>query len=312
MDSKTYFVVSDIHGFYTELKEGLDEAGFDPSNEDHVLLVLGDIFDRGLETRKVYEFLISLPKERRILIRGNHEDLYFKLLKKPLPESYDFSNCTASTFAQIAGADPEDLLNVELLVSYLGYPNLPEDVEKRWQGIVRKVKKDPITAFLKSNDWVDYFELGKYIFVHSFIPCRLKKEYQGSFREEYIYDISGPYLEVVPSWRSKATKKDWLLASWGCPFERMGAGLFAKELKKGKVLVCGHWHTGDFFRHLKHIRGYRNDIYYSDHLIGIDGGVTCNRDGDTFHPQNVLVIKDGVCYDKKGMRLFEEEEGVLY
>ena len=307
MDNKIYFVVSDIHGFYTELKEGLDEAGFDPKNPDHMLLVLGDIFDRGMEARKVFEFLASLPKERRILIRGNHEDLYFKLLKKRLPESYDFSNCTATTFGEIAGADPEDLNSLEFLVSFLGSSDIAPDMENMWQEIVAKVKKDPITAFLKSNDWVDYFELGKYIFVHSFIPCRLKKEYEGYFGEDYIYDVGSSFLEVVPSWRSKATKKDWLLASWGCPFERMESGLFAKELRKGKVLVCGHWHTNDFYKHLKNFRGYRNDIYFSEHLIGVDGGVTCNDEGEMFHPQNVLVIKDGVCYGKKGMRLFEEE-----
>ena len=307
MDSKIYFAVSDIHGFYTPLIEGLNEAGFDANNNDHILLVLGDIFDRGMETRKTYEFLTSLPKERKILIRGNHEDLYFKLLKKHLPESHDFSNCTASTFAEIAGAEPQDLTGLEFLVSYLGSSSIASDMEDMWRGIVSKVKKDPITAFLKSNDWVDYFELGKYIFVHSFIPCRLKKEFEGDFGEDYVYDVNGSFLEAVPSWRSKATRKDWLLATWGCPFERMGAGLFDKELQKGKTLVCGHWHTSDFYRHLKHFRGYRSDIYYSDHLIGIDGGVTCNNEGEMLHAQNVLLIKDGVCYDKKGMRLFEEE-----
>ncbi len=311
MDGKVYFAVSDIHGFYSELKEGLEEAGYEAKNEDHILLVLGDIFDRGEEARKVYEFLASIPKDRRILIRGNHEDLYLKLLEKPMPDSYDFSNCTASTFAEITGADPEDIVSIEFLTSYLGFSYLADDTKKLWQDIVRKVKRNPITAFLKSKDWVDYYEFGKYLFVHSFIPCRLKKEFQGNFNEDYLYDISGSFLEAIPSWRSKASRKDWLLASWGCPFERMGAGLFDKELKKGKVLVCGHWHTSDFFRHLKHVRSPRNDIYYSEHLIGIDGGVLCNDEGEMFHPQNVLVIKDGVCYDKKGMRLFEEKDGAL-
>ena len=32
------FVVSDIHGFYDEMMNALDEAGFDPSNEEHWLI----------------------------------------------------------------------------------------------------------------------------------------------------------------------------------------------------------------------------------------------------------------------------------
>lgn len=77
-----YFCVSDIHSFYTPLKKALKQAGFRKSNKDHCLVVCGDIFDRGEETVQVYEFLKSLPKNRCILIKGNHESLYFGLLKK--------------------------------------------------------------------------------------------------------------------------------------------------------------------------------------------------------------------------------------
>lgn len=56
-----YFVVSDIHSFYTELKRALDKACFNKRNKDHTLIVYGDIFDHGPDTRSVYKFLTSIP-----------------------------------------------------------------------------------------------------------------------------------------------------------------------------------------------------------------------------------------------------------
>ena len=56
-----YFIVSDIHSFYTKLKRALDKAGFNKRNKDHTLIVCGDIFDHGPDTRSVYKFLTSIP-----------------------------------------------------------------------------------------------------------------------------------------------------------------------------------------------------------------------------------------------------------
>ena len=42
-----FFVISDVHGFYNEMREALDEAGFDPNNENHLLISCGDNWDRG-------------------------------------------------------------------------------------------------------------------------------------------------------------------------------------------------------------------------------------------------------------------------
>ena len=63
----------------------LYKNGIDKENPEHILVVLGDIFDRGKETLEVYNFLRSLPDERLILIRGNHESLYLSLLDKSFP-----------------------------------------------------------------------------------------------------------------------------------------------------------------------------------------------------------------------------------
>ena len=43
-----YYITADIHGFYTEFHKVQDEAGYFTDPEPHKLIILGDIFDRGL------------------------------------------------------------------------------------------------------------------------------------------------------------------------------------------------------------------------------------------------------------------------
>ena len=52
-----YYVVSDVHGFYTPMVSALREAGFFTDTEANKLIVCGDILDRGTEAVKVQEFM---------------------------------------------------------------------------------------------------------------------------------------------------------------------------------------------------------------------------------------------------------------
>ena len=74
------FCVSDIHGFYDEFNQALDDAGFDPWNSEHWLIVCGDVWDRGSQPVEVMRYLNGLP--RKILIKGNHESLLQDLCDK--------------------------------------------------------------------------------------------------------------------------------------------------------------------------------------------------------------------------------------
>ena len=87
-----FYVVSDVHSHYTPLKKALDEKGFDPSNENHWLVVCGDLFDRGSESNEVLKFVMSL--ERKILVKGNHDILLDELVFRGFPYSHDKSNGT--------------------------------------------------------------------------------------------------------------------------------------------------------------------------------------------------------------------------
>jgi len=302
-----YFAVSDIHSFADDLKFSLSTAGFNKRDKNHTLIVLGDIFDRGDETIAVYKFLKSIPKSRRILIRGNHELLYLDLLKKKHPQQHDFSNNTVYTFVQIAGygkAEETFLRNSYYYHSgtFSDTEAMSSDGQKLWNEIKEKVENHEITKWLRSKEWLNYFELGKYIFVHSFIPL---KDNDGL----PFYYVENRKFEYIPDWRDiPAESYKWEDATWGCPYRNYKAGLFDAEKANGKVLICGHWTTRDFFEQLSgwHIKQYYHTIYYSENLIALDGGVFRDLDLNLFHPQNVLVFDSedlDTCYDETGRRL---------
>ena len=276
-----YFVVSDIHSFYSELKCALNHAGFDKKNKNHTLIVVGDVFDRGPETVELYKFLTSIPKKRCILIKGNHEDLYLELLKKKFPDQYDYSNHTVDTFCHIAGYDPE-IMKGDYWYK-LGEEHPYERIHQAWAEILDIVKTHKITEWIKSSQWKNYYELNKYIFVHSFIPLKnvdgLPSWYINNRRFEYF-----------PDWRTDATDLEWYDSRWGCPYQQWLDGYF-KE--KDKVLVCGHWVVTDFRQHVNNKWSDDTSIYKFENLIGLDCGVWTYKSTKKYHhPQNVLVIDD--------------------
>lgn len=261
-----YFLCSDIHSFYTPLVKALNKAGFDKDNPKHILVVLGDIFDRGFETIQVYKFLKSIPKNKLILIRGNHESLYLDLLKKSFPDSWDFSNGTVRTFCQIAGFNEEVLdrhywytkAYIEENTNDLDkYSSMPYEL---WQQIKEIVAMSDITNFIQSNRWINYLELNNFICVHSWIPSQQSVVGNHSFIEETGYR---------EDWRN-ATNQEWEDATWGCPWKKAKVGWN----KTGKYIVCGHWHTSDFFNNLtkQHKDRFDCPLFVSKKykLIGLD------------------------------------------
>ena len=75
-----YFCVSDVHGYFDQLLHVLEKAGFDKNNPEHTLISCGDHFDRGRQPTEVMNYLMALP--RKILIRGNHEDLLYECCER--------------------------------------------------------------------------------------------------------------------------------------------------------------------------------------------------------------------------------------
>ena len=71
------YIISDIHGCYTEFAGLLDKIDF--SDEDE-LFILGDAIDRGPEPIKVIQDLMHWPNVTYIL--GNHDDMMLQSLRK--------------------------------------------------------------------------------------------------------------------------------------------------------------------------------------------------------------------------------------
>ena len=67
------YVMSDIHGHYSEFRKMLEEIHF---NENDILYIIGDLMDRGKENLKVIDFVMSHKNIE--VIKGNHEDLLLK------------------------------------------------------------------------------------------------------------------------------------------------------------------------------------------------------------------------------------------
>lgn len=96
------YVVSDVHGCYTELMLLLDKAGFDESKDE--LIIAGDIVDRGSESLDMLRLLEKHPSSYTFL-KGNHDaafadycritvDIYRKHRKgRESLQSFLFNDC---------------------------------------------------------------------------------------------------------------------------------------------------------------------------------------------------------------------------
>lgn len=154
---KTYFVTSDIHSFYNLFHKALIEKGFDINNKDHILIICGDVFDRGNESKELLDFIYDLYKQDRLIyIKGNHEDLLeeclYQIENKLNISSYHWYNRTVNTIEQLTGINRYDLVS--------GTYNYKKDIKpkfKKYFGIPK----------------LDYYRLNNYLFVHGWVPEKL-------------------------------------------------------------------------------------------------------------------------------------------
>lgn len=225
-----FFVISDVHGFYDEMKKALDEAGFDPWNSDHWLISCGDHFDRGQKSVEVMRYLQGLP--RKVLIKGNHESLLEDLCERGYPKSHDFSNATCDTVYEFGGNENIGDFDRCCMITY-----------QRTKNFI--------------NSMVNYFETKNYIFVHSFVPL---KNLDGL----PMYYTRNRKFEIDPDWRY-AHASDWEAARWGNPFELAQQGFLPD-----KTLVFGHWSTYDQRPYEYYDNDDLFDPIYGDGYIGID------------------------------------------
>lgn len=257
---KKYFITSDIHSYYSLLIKFLKRKGFDINNPDHIFVLVGDLFDRGKESLELYNWIKSLPKERRILIRGNHEYLFRDLVRRGYSETQDYSNGTLDTLYQLNKWDDEKETQTYFTHMFLMGSDL-EEIEKLNTKLEDKRKNCykskialEVVDWFKGDEWVNYWETPNYIFTHGFIPLTQPINWEKS--KLYGYLIKDSSAEYREDWRN-ATQEEWEDSTW---FNwRKDYNLIKKGINKtGKYIVVGHWHTSDLY---KFLNGTQKDIY---------------------------------------------------
>ena len=169
---QTLFVVSDIHGHYTELITALERVGFDENDPNHIFVSCGDLFDRGRENAAVYDFVKRLP--RKILIKGNHEDMLYDILERGNLTREEIWNETDITIAEMLGDHALDKN---------GCFDKAEHAEK--------IKE--LQHFI--DTMADYYETKEYVFTHGWLPITFE----------------GRFPVVCEKWRD-ASASEWVYA----------------------------------------------------------------------------------------------------
>lgn len=80
-NGRNLFIISDIHGMYKQLNELLHYW-----NRADMLVILGDLVDRGLQSREVLQRILALKKafpEQVLVCQGNHDEMLLEFLKTP-------------------------------------------------------------------------------------------------------------------------------------------------------------------------------------------------------------------------------------
>jgi predicted phosphodiesterase len=104
-----YFVISDVHGNINALNHALDTCGFKSGNNDHLLICNGDMFDRGFDSKAVFERINNIPNA--IHIKGNHDTMLLEFFTDPGSPKVEFNynengmRATLASFADIPNND---------------------------------------------------------------------------------------------------------------------------------------------------------------------------------------------------------------
>lgn len=245
------YVISDVHGHFDLMKKSLDEAGFDPNDENSWLISCGDEWDRNNQPYEVMKYFSSL--DRKMLIRGNHMQLFESLCERGYPEYYDMTNGTFET------------------VKILGHYKSGIDFDLCCETAYNVTKK-------YREGLVNYFETERFVFCHSAVPTIVEDELSP-------YYLKNRKFAYNPNWRN-ATQEEWDTAMWGNPYLLAEQRLFPPE----KRVVFGHFHTSWPRCHYegKPEFGKNADFnpYYGENYIAIDACTAYSG------KVNVLVLED--------------------
>lgn len=235
-----FYIISDVHGFYKEMREALDEAGFDPNDENSWLISLGDEIDRGPEPEGVINYIMNLP--RAIWVKGNHQTLMEDLITRGYPRSHDWHNGTMQSVLSLA-------------------PNA-------------KIQSEAFAvAYEKTKPFFDkavnYFETEHYVFCHSWIPVKCEDEFPYYYRHNRKFSKN-------EDWRV-AHQSEWAQSMWLNPLEMAMSGLgIEKTIISGHWHCSAGWAIEKDLSEFGNGACFE-PYYYEDKLIMLDAMTVCSH-----------------------------------
>jgi serine/threonine protein phosphatase 1 len=186
-----YYAIGDVHGQKAKLDDLLAQIADDAGARAHTIVFLGDLIDRGAESRAVVEKAMQLAGEgRAIVLKGNHEELMLHAYDRDETMGlYHWANNggdeTIASYREVNGDvdhwrdaidedhvkwlralpsihcdDERKLVFVHAGIDPRRYPDEPEEV-RLWT-------RSPI--FYRSETWPNRQELRDILVVHGHTP----------------------------------------------------------------------------------------------------------------------------------------------
>lgn len=278
------YVVSDVHGHFKEFKDCVCKAGYNSSDRDSLLVVLGDNFDRGEESLEMFNYLKQLTKAgKAIVLHGNHEDFiidflngkdcWFNFVHNGFNKTLDsFLGQTRSweMFCMYCSEEPDLAREMygKVVEPLLGdYYSIPIEVRfDIFQEYARKYIKRKHRSLLPwLNSLPYYYETENYIFTHASIDGMCDDWHKPNCRK---------YNDWTP----------WQSLTWD-----NGSFYVAPVYNTNKTVVVGHFHT-DGIREIYNLpKGeVENEILYTYKKIFIDTCTVLTK------RVNVLILEDNI------------------
>ncbi len=276
---KKLFFCSDLHGYYLTFREAIDKAGFNPKDESHLLVILGDLFDRGCASSDIYKYVRKLESRgKAYVLNGNHGLFLIKFLQKQYDTSAwnYFHNGLDETIGDLLHQSKpfeKYCLHYHLNKNYIN-----SETFCKWQDVAAAAINNHYPGML---EWLKtrpkYFESKHYIGVHGAI------------------DVN------VDDWHEPNCKR-WVYKNWDM-LDFDDGSFFGSEINNtDKTVIIGHFGTSELRRIYAKSGIISKDNPDNDYdILYRDDGKVIAIDGTTVISEqvNVLVVEDEMLEDEE-------------
>ena len=271
-----YFIFTDVHSHLSELLSGLKKEGFDPKNKQHILLSMGDFFDRGKESKELFEFLNEFKKKGRFYgIRGNHDDMLLGFIKNyNRGESIDYFNFTRNGMKNTI----ESFLGRWVKTHHMAMEDKKDDIRKEITD-----KNPELVSFLEElHDEIQLKAIDdrNYIFTHAGYKHIINEN-------QLLKNLSFDFLHADRFENEKYGADIWIPFNWSNAYEiqKFLTKYISKDLSN--TYVFGHWHASDLnlMFNPNNLEGDNLNLFKMGNMIGLDTATALTK------KVNVMVLK---------------------